>query len=465
MSEPRLSEAELMAQLAQLADIDPTAIAMFEQLATAVLPAGGGDRAQLTWPERLDGALDRGAGSRPIAGISTEERLRNAEARFRTLVEQIPAVTFMAVLGEGQNEVYISPHIEQLLGYTQEEWLANPFLWYWRLHPDDRVMWNEEFGRGCRTGGPFRAECRFMARDGSIKWVHGEARIIKDALGRPQFLQGVAFDITESKRAQEVLLNEAVRSARIEEEIAIARRVQTSLLPKNPRLANLEIAAAMVPASEVGGDYYDVLAAQDGGGWLAIGDVSGHGLRAGLVMLMVQSAMAATATARPDAPPSEVFAVINRVLLDNIRTRLEHRDFVTLTLLRWFADGRLLFAGAHQDLLVHRRALGRVEEIHTPGTWLGTSAEVQSVTRDRELRLEPGDTLMLITDGLTEAMNGAGEMFGLDRVSAVLAEQAAAPVEQIRDRLLGRVQEWAAVQDDDRSVVVARFTPDGRRES
>ena len=115
----------------------------------------------------------------------------------------------MAVLGEGKNEIYVSPHIEQMLGYTQEQWLEDPFLWYWRLHPDDRVLWNEEFARGCRTGGPFRAECRFMARDGHVVWVHGEARVISDDLGRPMFLQGVAFDITESKRAQELFLERA----------------------------------------------------------------------------------------------------------------------------------------------------------------------------------------------------------------------------------------------------------------
>ena len=189
----------------------------------------------LPWRRRSAAYLDLGRGPkrrRPehAAASIRGAALREAEARFRTLVEQIPAVTFMAVLGEGKNEVYVSPHIEAMLGYTQAEWLADPFLWYRRLHSDDRAMWNEEFTRGCQSGGPFRAECRFLARDGRTVWVHGEARVAKDDRGRPMFLQGVAFDITESKRAQEVLLNEAVRSAKIEEELAIARRVQTSIL-------------------------------------------------------------------------------------------------------------------------------------------------------------------------------------------------------------------------------------------
>src|SRR5204862_5193056 len=143
-------------------------------------------------------------------GQQTSDRLRAAELRYRTLVEQIPAVTFMAVLGEGENEVYVSPHIEALLGFTQKEWLENPFLWFNQLHPEDQPLLYEEFARGCRAGGPFRAECRLLARDGHIVWVRGEARLIKDELGRPLFLQGVAFDITDSKKAEAILLREAI---------------------------------------------------------------------------------------------------------------------------------------------------------------------------------------------------------------------------------------------------------------
>src|SRR5204863_6291408 len=141
-----------------------------------------------------------------------EARVGAAELRYRTLIEQIPAVTFMAVLGEGENEVYVSPHIQTLLGFSQQEWLEDPYHWYRQLHPDDRALWIAEFARGCRTGGPFRAECRFLARDGRIVWVRGEARLVKDERGRPLFLQGIAFDITESKRAEEILVAHAIRS-------------------------------------------------------------------------------------------------------------------------------------------------------------------------------------------------------------------------------------------------------------
>ncbi len=135
------------------------------------------------------------------------DRLKLSEARYRTLVEQIPAITFMASLDDsvGENEIYVSPHIETMLGFTQEEWLADPFLWYRQLHPEDRARWGLEFARTCASGAGFRSEYRFLSRDGREVWVHGEARIVRDETGRPLFLQGIAFDITESKRAEQAL--------------------------------------------------------------------------------------------------------------------------------------------------------------------------------------------------------------------------------------------------------------------
>jgi PAS domain S-box-containing protein len=201
-------ERRLAEELARMAGEAESAHGALLQLASALFPEGAAGLERVTWPER-----DAGDGNAPAREAETPEAiLRTAEIRFRTLVEQIPAVTFMAVLGEGKNEIYVSPHIESLLGFTQTEWLEDPFLWFRQLHPDDRQIWVDEFARGCQTGGPFRAECRFLARDGRVVWVRGEARLVKDALGRPLFMQGVAFDITESKHAQETLLTYAVRT-------------------------------------------------------------------------------------------------------------------------------------------------------------------------------------------------------------------------------------------------------------
>ena len=152
---------------------------------------------------RLAAGVDASAARFPAQPPELQSHI--AEAKYRALIEQIPAVTFMASLDGGLNEIYVSPQIEGLLGFTQDEWMSDPVLWFHRLHPDDRALWNQEFARGCASGGPFRAECRFIARDGGVVWVHGEARLIRDEHGQPILLQGVAFDISEAKRAEEVI--------------------------------------------------------------------------------------------------------------------------------------------------------------------------------------------------------------------------------------------------------------------
>lgn len=152
-----------------------------------------------------------------------EAPVRRAEARYRALVEQIPAVTFMAALDEGGNEMYVSPQIEALLGFSQQEWLDDPVLWFKRLHVDDQALWNAEFARGIATGGPFRAECRVIARDGHVVWILGEARLVRDDHGRPLFLQGICFDITEIKRAERQIREAQETKIRTERLAAVGR--------------------------------------------------------------------------------------------------------------------------------------------------------------------------------------------------------------------------------------------------
>ncbi|QJW94947.1 response regulator [Frigoriglobus tundricola] len=135
--------------------------------------------------------------------------LRALEVRYRTLVEGIPAVTLLAPLDGTTTSLYVSPQIEELLGFTQREWLENPILWFTQLHPDDQMRWQHEFGRTVSTGTPFRSVYRFIAKNGRTVWVHGEAKVVRDESGTPLFLQGIAFDITEIKQAEEALKEQA----------------------------------------------------------------------------------------------------------------------------------------------------------------------------------------------------------------------------------------------------------------
>src|SRR5207248_636568 len=129
----------------------------------------------------------------------------------------------------------------------------------------------------------------------------------------------------------------------------------------------------------VGGDYYDVLPTADGA-WIAIGDVAGHGLPAGIIMLTVQSAVAALTDAKPQAGPRDILTVLNRVIYANIQHRLMIRDYVTLSLIRFFRDGRLVVAGAHEDIIIYRAAQRQCDILPTPGTWIGVINDIESFT-------------------------------------------------------------------------------------
>lgn len=162
------------------------------------------------------------SGSVAVAG-----KQQGAEARYRTLVEQIPAVTFMASLDEQAHELYVSPQIEGLLGFSPEKWISDPIRWFHQIHPDDRERMSLEFARSCIEGGSFRGEFRVLTRDKRVLWVHCEARMVRDDKGEPLFLQGVGFDITESKTAEE-----KVRASLREKEVLlkeIHHRVKNNL--------------------------------------------------------------------------------------------------------------------------------------------------------------------------------------------------------------------------------------------
>jgi PAS domain S-box-containing protein len=151
------------------------------------------------------------------AGTGEGRNLEFVEARYRALVEQIPAVVFLASVEGSLNDIYVSPQIESLLGFTQKEWTSNPVLWFRQLHPDDRDRLSQEFAQTCVTGQPFRSIVRVFSRDGALVWVHAEARLVRDESGRPLFLRGVGFDITEQQKAEhtrrQLLLEQQARAA------------------------------------------------------------------------------------------------------------------------------------------------------------------------------------------------------------------------------------------------------------
>ena len=151
-----------------------------------------------------------------------EEQLRDAEERYRGLIETIPAVTYIDTVDELSQAVYMSPQVEDIFGYTAEEWIADDTLWERGLHPDDREAVTEHVRRLNQDGSPYHAEYRFTRPDGRIVWVSDHAVVLRDADGRPRFAQGVFFDITARKEAEEQLRDAEERYRAIVEHVPAA---------------------------------------------------------------------------------------------------------------------------------------------------------------------------------------------------------------------------------------------------
>ena len=132
------------------------------------------------------------------------DELRKAEIQFRTLVESIPPIVYISGVDQHIGVTYISPRIA-MLGFTQEEWVADPELWFRQIHPDDQKKVLADIQRSIDSGRPFQSEYRLTARDGSVRWFIDEAMDVLDDNGNPSFRQGSMLDITERKLADEKL--------------------------------------------------------------------------------------------------------------------------------------------------------------------------------------------------------------------------------------------------------------------
>ncbi|WP_064810686.1 MULTISPECIES: SpoIIE family protein phosphatase [Rhizobium] len=203
---------------------------------------------------------------------------------------------------------------------------------------------------------------------------------------------------------------------RLGTEVAVAERIQLMVLPLQQELEefqDIEIAAYMRPAEEVGGDYYDVL--KNGRRLkIGIGDVTGHGLESGVLMLMVQSvARALQEAGNTDAV--KFLADLNSALFKNIvRTKIDKH--LTLAFLDY--DGReMILSGQHEEVVIVR-ANGEIQRVDTMdlGIPIGLDADISAFIKTREIAFEKGDLILLHTDGVTEAANDAGELFGIERL-------------------------------------------------
>jgi PAS domain S-box-containing protein len=144
-------------------------------------------------------------GLNALPGQSDSSNPFNEELKYRSLLDQLPAVVFWASLEGGIGDAYVSPQIEASLGFSQGEWLQDPIRWYQHIHPDDKERWSVEAAEMFLSGTPLKSVYRVLSRDGRVVWFQCEASMLRRQDGRPWAIQGVGFDITNLKESEQSL--------------------------------------------------------------------------------------------------------------------------------------------------------------------------------------------------------------------------------------------------------------------
>ena len=237
-------------------------------------------------------------------------------------------------------------------------------------------------------------------------------------------------------------------------EMKLAKKIQTILLPINPILPGYEVTVHMLPADQVGGDYYDIINVA-GIYWVVIGDVSGHGVPAGLVMMMLQTSIKTVLYKNPNTLPSKLLSDINKVLTGNIRSLGEDK-FITITVFACFNGGKFVFSGLHEDLMIYRGKQGTVELVKTKGMWLGIRDEINGFMQDDELVLEKDDVLLLYTDGITEAFDKNKKIFSKEKLIGLLEGSGNKPTVEIKKAILSELEDYRK-HDDITMIVLKRL--------
>lgn len=245
---------------------------------------------------------------------------------------------------------------------------------------------------------------------------------------------------------------------RLKKEMEIAQRIQTAIAPAVPDHNELEITAFTRPAEEVGGDYYDILRDKDNSLWFAIGDVSGHGVTPGLIMMMAQSSFSTLLSENSSLLPGDAINSVNRLLYRNLKVRMKEEHFMTMNFLKYLGEGKFVHAGAHIDILIYRQKNKKVDFLQTEGGYLGMIPDIENFTKNLHFSLAPGDIMLLYTDGLTEARcRESKKLFDLDNLAVSLKESAADDLETIRKNIINRVLSWSGgIQKDDMTLIVVR---------
>ncbi|GAK48871.1 stage II sporulation protein E [Candidatus Moduliflexus flocculans] len=424
------------------------------------------------------------------------ERLAIEEERDRLFKERTLIVEHVPVglmFLKNRQCIWGNPALEGLFGYTLAELREQTTEPLYPTFEDYQEIGNDAYPL-LSAGKEYVSERLMRRKDGTLFWcnLHGQAVHADD----PDHVSiWIIENITERRRQQDAQqqLNEELErlvrkrtqelSAAYEEirklndilkeenlrmsaELDVARRLQQMVLPMPEELGNipgLDIVGYMQPAEEVGGDYYDVLHCQQNGHvCIGIGDVTGHGLESGVLMIMTQTAIR-TLVDRGETDPAIFLNTLNRVLYENIKRMGADRS-LTLAMVN-YQEGQLRLIGQHEEALVVRHD-GRIERMNTIelGFPLGMIPDIRQWVAEATVTLSPGDGVVLYTDGIPEAQNAEKEFYGLERLCAVIsANWRDAGAKIVKDAIVADLRRFigsAQIYDDVTLVILKQIDPE-----
>lgn len=393
--------------------------------------------------------------------------LKKSEEKYRSIFENSVDGIFQTTV-DGKY-LSINPALARIYGYESVEQMLKQIVDVkTQLYVDrDRRQQFQMLMEENDTITNF--ESQVYKRDRTTIWISENVRALRDDQGKILYYEGTVEDISQRKIAeiglenanlQILALNDLLKleNLRMSSELDVTRKLQQMILPKDKELAlivGLDIAGYMEPAAEVGGDYYDVLQHQ-GRIKIGIGDVTGHGLESGMLMIMVQTAVR-TLLQNEENDPVRFLDTLNRTIYGNIQ-RMSSDKNLTLALID-YEHGKLTLSGQHEEMIVVRKN-GDLERFDTIdlGFPIGLEEEIFDFLDQKHIHLELGDVVVLYTDGITEAESETKKLYGVDRLCEVICQNVNDSAIAIRQAVIADLRSHIGTQKvyDDITLLVLK---------
>lgn len=383
-----------------------------------------------------------------------EEALMASEKRTRMIVEN--AMDAIVIMDQNGLITDWNPKAETLFGWPAQEAIGRRMdetILPQRFRRDHRKALEHFLQTGEAALLKRLTEQTATRRDGCEFPV--ELSISPLRLGKSYVFSCFIRDITERKQAEKEIRQTQVKLAVAHREMKIARQIQESLFPSEPLLlTNLQVMGYCLPAAQVGGDYFDYFRRESDSVDVVIADVSGHSVGPALFMAETRSAL--RSQSRSSGGPSETLALMNETLYED----LYHTDhFITMFYMQYDSANReLRYANAgHPPPLLWRRSQTSCTRLDSEGLVLGVRKKVKF--EENRLHLDPGDLILLYTDGVTEAESPEGEFFGAERLCQILNRNADLPSSGLIRCIIDDLKEFCRAKtfDDDITLVIFKI--------